>query len=278
MPYVPPHIRNKSAAAVTAADTDRMSVSSGSSGSKGGSIRGGGAGGYVPPHIRNKKAVDNSAMPLGDDGPKFEIYTSEITEVMEAPKKAGYVPPSMRKNEPVVVKKKAAALTEDDFPDLGASKAPTVTGKSVAWGAKKNIVKETIVIDSSQNMFAVLAEIKESDTVPNVHATNKWTKKLDVTAKPVEQEVKQDDGSCFRLTYEDAVQWWQRFASLPQYVPLDARNYYDDYSNCTYIPHSGMRDTEYYHYYDDYALHINSDELQYEEEKYYNEDECVSVA
>lgn len=266
MPYVPPHLRNKKI------DADVASVSSGSSEPKNG-----GGGGYVPPHLRNKKAAE--AMPFGEDGPKFEVYTSEIIEVVEQPKKAGYVPPSMRKNEPMVVKKKAAELTEDDFPDLGAAKPATVTSKSVAWG-KKPVVSTatvaTVVCDASQNSFAALAESKEEVIVPTVKfdAGNKWSKKLDVTAVNEESNEKDnmDDGKHIRLTYDGAVRWWLRFASLPKYVPLDARNYYDDYSNCTHIPHSGM--TDYDGGYNDYIIHEESDPYMYvEEEVYEDEDE-----
>jgi hypothetical protein len=262
MPYVPPHLRNKTA------DVDTASVSSGSSEPK--AV---GGGGYVPPHLRNKTA-DAENMPFGDDGPKFEVYTSEITEVVEQPKKAGYVPPGMRKNEPQIIKKKAAELTEDDFPDLGAGKPAVVTGKSVAWGKKLVVATAatvaTVVNDISQNSFAVLSEEKECDVpVVKFDASNKWSKKLDVTAANEVSDEKDniDDGKHIRLTYDGAVRWWLRFASRPVYVPLDARNYYDDYSNCTHIPHSGLR--EYNGGYDDYVVHMDSDPYVYNEEIVY---------
>ncbi len=259
MPYVPPHLRNK--AVEVAPDTSGFSTPPRAEASSG----------YVPPHLRNKRAEE--AMPFGEDGPKFEVYTSEIIEVVEQPKKAGYVPPSMRKNEPMVVKKKAAELTEDDFPDLGAAKPTVVTGKSVAWG-KKPVVAATVICDASQNSFAALAESKEEEIVSTVKfdAGNKWSKKLDVTAvnEVSNENDNMDDGKNIRLTYDGAVRWWLRFASLPKYVPLDARNYYDDYSNCTHIPHSGL--TDYNGEYHDYIIHAESDPHIYDEEEVYEEE------
>lgn len=259
MPYVPPHLRNKAVEVEPAkpecSTPPRMEGSSG----------------YVPPHLRNKKASDTASG--GDDGPKIEVYTSDIIEVVEQPKKAGYVPPSMRKNEPIVVKKKAAELTEDDFPDLGAAKPAVVTGKSVAWGKKPTVAATSMVCDASQNSFALLSEDKEEMAI-TLDSNNKWSKKLDVTAvnEPVDEKVNLDDGKHIRITYDSTVRWWMRFASLPMYVPVEDRTYYDDYSNCTHIPHSGM--TDYIGDYDDYNVTVNDRAYVYNEGELY-EDESV---
>jgi hypothetical protein len=257
MPYVPPHLRNKNPV------TEDVPVPVSSGESKPPRVVGGGEG-YMPPHLRN-----NKSMPFGEDGPKFEVYTSDIIEAVETQKKVGYVPPSMRKNESLVVKKKAEELTEDDFPDLGAVKPVTVTGKSVAWGKKPVIVEAPVVLDASQNQFAILGNMGEEEKpVPvKTNTANKWSKKLDVTI--INEEVipeNDDDGKNINLTFEGTVRWWSRFASLPVYIPLEARNYYDDYSNCTHIPHSGLRDENSANGYDDYYTYTNSGNYIYDKD------------